>query len=169
MHALDDLDRTASCHRFPAWLFALLLLGCHDAPRENPFDPELTPAVGLSVTLDEGMGRVELEWTRYAGEVAFAEYRVLRETQTVLKNGFPGRYTIKYWSPSRAVAIARGADGERLLSFIAPFSNLYGVFEISPDGEFVWWEEKIFAGELVPPADEEGRYRGGVGTGRQDL
>ena len=465
MHSPDDLDCIPFCRRFPGWLLVLFLVGCHDAPRENPFDPELTPAVELSVALDEGTGRAMLEWTRYAGEVPFAEYRVLRnaakstevdtlvaipevevttfadstlapgtayeyrvavvngrgfeveserqrvdgyalravqllaaesdgiagairlrwsryrdagfeeyrverrvvgtdavvrlatvtaeddtahvdgsavaevdyvyqvavvakgeelwsnpvegrltltgvdvtsaagdagsaslavkwnryagprfaayrverregelaaevvvgrveevettefadaglrgnteyfyrvvvetdrgeemvggemmglfyqrvaewplemeegeyarlyweedrlvalvagsedirllffdregglrEMQTVLKNGFPSgstafKYTIKNWSPSRAVTMARGANSERLLSFVVPSSNLYGVFEISPDGNPVWREEKISIGELVPPADKEGRYRGGwelaVGT-----
>jgi len=37
--------------RFGWYLFGLLLLAsCHDAPRKNPFDPELTPPVELSVT-----------------------------------------------------------------------------------------------------------------------
>ena len=53
-------------------------IGCHDAVRENPFDPALTPAVELTVVLDEGNGTAALNWSEYAGTVAFAEYRVLR-------------------------------------------------------------------------------------------
>jgi hypothetical protein len=56
----------------------LTLTACHDAPRKNPFDPELTPAVELVVALDETAGTATLNWTEYAGEQAFAEYRVLR-------------------------------------------------------------------------------------------
>ena len=43
-------------------LIALLaLLGCsHDAKRENPLDPELTPAVTLAVAMDDSTGTVRL-------------------------------------------------------------------------------------------------------------
>ena len=57
---------------------SLLLSACHDAPRKNPFDPELTPPVELSVALDDTAGTAALTWTPYAGEAEFAEYRVLR-------------------------------------------------------------------------------------------
>jgi len=61
------------------WVALLFYLtGCHDAARENPFDPALTPAVELTVALDELAGTIRLEWTRYAGAGVFAEYRVLR-------------------------------------------------------------------------------------------
>ena len=56
----------------------LLLWACHDAPRKNPFDPELTPPVELNVALDDTAGTAMLTWTKYAGEAEFAEYRVLR-------------------------------------------------------------------------------------------
>ncbi|MBT4502171.1 MAG: hypothetical protein HOC74_30845, partial [Gemmatimonadetes bacterium] len=56
----------------------LALTACHDAPRKNPFDPELTPAVELTVELDEMAGTVMLNWTEYVGEQAFAQYWVLR-------------------------------------------------------------------------------------------
>ena len=62
----------------PASLLILVLAACHDAPRDNPFDPELTPAVELEVALDDTAGTVTLTWTPYEGEQAFAEYRVLR-------------------------------------------------------------------------------------------
>ena len=66
--------------RYPGCVVAVLLLlaACHDAPRKNPFDPELTPAVELTVALDDTAGTATLTWTRYAGETEFAEYRVLR-------------------------------------------------------------------------------------------
>ena len=59
-------------------LIALLaLLGCsHDAKRENPLDPELTPAVTLTAVTDDSTGTVQLSWT--AAEGRFAEYLVLR-------------------------------------------------------------------------------------------
>jgi fibronectin type 3 domain-containing protein len=56
----------------------LLFPGCHDAPRKNPFDPELTPPVELAVALDATAGTATLTWTPYAGDQAFAGYRVLR-------------------------------------------------------------------------------------------
>ena len=60
------------------WLIGLLLAGCHEAVRENPFDPVLTPPVALEVALDETNGTATLSWTEYAGEADFAEYLVLR-------------------------------------------------------------------------------------------
>jgi len=59
-------------------LLGVLLVSCHDAPRENPFDPVLTPGVELQVTLDDTAGIATVNWTRYAGNQSFAEYRVLR-------------------------------------------------------------------------------------------
>jgi len=64
---------------FGWYLFGLLLLtACHDATRKNPFDPQLTPPVELSVALDDTAGTATLTWMPYAGEQPFAEYRVLR-------------------------------------------------------------------------------------------
>ncbi|MBI3242865.1 MAG: fibronectin type III domain-containing protein, partial [Chloroflexi bacterium] len=57
----------------------LALLSCHDAPRTNPFDPALTPAVELQVALDDTAGTATLTWTRYEGQQPFREYRVLRK------------------------------------------------------------------------------------------
>ena len=61
-------------------LFALfpIFAACHDADRTNPFDPQLTPAVDLRIAPDDTAGTVSLTWTRYAGEQAFAKYRILR-------------------------------------------------------------------------------------------
>ena len=56
----------------------LALLSCHDAPRNNPFDPALTPPVELQVALDDTSGTATLTWTPYAGRQPFREYRVLR-------------------------------------------------------------------------------------------
>ncbi len=62
-----------------AWsVLGLSAVACHDAPRKNPFDPVLTPAVNLSVALDDTLGAVTLDWTPYVGEQAFARYLVLR-------------------------------------------------------------------------------------------
>jgi len=75
---LADTPVTPSLHR-AGWLVALLFLAaCHDAPRENPFDPVLTPAVELQVALDDTAGTVTLTWTQYEGQQPFQEYRVLR-------------------------------------------------------------------------------------------
>lgn len=69
---------------YAASLALLFASGCHDAPRKNPFDPALTPAVELAATLDETEGTVALQWTAYAGTASFARYRVLRhQTESV--------------------------------------------------------------------------------------
>ncbi len=60
-------------------VWAVLLPSCHDAPRNNPFDPALTPAVTLAVALDDTAGTATLTWTRYEGQQPFREYRVLRK------------------------------------------------------------------------------------------
>lgn len=55
------------------------LTGCgHDATRENPLDPELTPAVALSVGLDDSSGTATLSWSAYEG-AGFGRYQVLRQ------------------------------------------------------------------------------------------
>ncbi len=59
----------------PIILLAMLglLAGCsHDAQRENPLDPELTPAVILSVSLDDTTATALLSWTPYEGPFDFA-------------------------------------------------------------------------------------------------
>ena len=61
----------------------MVLLGAcsHDAPRQNPLDPELTPAVTLEAVVHDSTGAVTLSWSLYAGEQPFAAYRVERKTQ----------------------------------------------------------------------------------------
>ena len=60
----------------------LLALACsHNAPRDNPLDPKLTPPVELQVALDDTAGTATLTWTRYGGEAEFEEYWVLRKVQ----------------------------------------------------------------------------------------
>jgi len=57
----------------------LLALACgHDAPRDNPLDPQLTPPVELRVALDDTAGTATLTWSRYEGEADFGAYWVLR-------------------------------------------------------------------------------------------
>ena len=46
------------------WAVLLVLASCHDAPRNNPFDPALTPAVELQVALDDTAGTATLNWSR---------------------------------------------------------------------------------------------------------
>ena len=63
----------------------LALASCgHDAKRDNPLDPSLTPAVELAVAFDDTSGAATLTWTRYAGEAPFAAYRVLRRPQQLV-------------------------------------------------------------------------------------
>jgi hypothetical protein len=59
----------------------LLCAACHDAPRNNPFDPALTPAVEVQAALDDTAGAVALTWGRYQGQEPFAGYRVLRKVR----------------------------------------------------------------------------------------
>jgi len=67
-------------------LICVLLVGCHDAPRKNPFDPALTPSVILwYVHVDERVGTVTLAWTRYNGSMEFEAYEILREVREVPK------------------------------------------------------------------------------------
>ncbi|MBI2504929.1 MAG: fibronectin type III domain-containing protein [Candidatus Latescibacteria bacterium] len=56
----------------------VLLASCYDAPRDNPLDPALTPAVELQVALDDTAGTATLTWSQYEGQQPFREYRVLR-------------------------------------------------------------------------------------------
>ena len=64
---------------FSCMLICVLLVGCHDAPRKNPFDPALTPAVELlDVQVDEKAGTAMLTWARYDGEMGFEAYRIQR-------------------------------------------------------------------------------------------
>lgn len=58
--------------------FGLLVACGHDAGRDNPVDPELTPAVGLVAALDDTSGAVTLAWGEYSGRSRFAAYLVLR-------------------------------------------------------------------------------------------
>ncbi|MFH1567628.1 MAG: fibronectin type III domain-containing protein, partial [Gemmatimonadota bacterium] len=60
----------------------LLIAACsHDAPRQNPLDPELTPAVELQAALDDSAGTVTLSWTPYSGPQPFAACYVQRRVQ----------------------------------------------------------------------------------------
>lgn len=64
------------------FLALVVLVGCgHDVARENPLDPSLSTPVQLSLTVRDTLGVVELSWTAYASEPAFARYRVLRSLQ----------------------------------------------------------------------------------------
>lgn len=56
-----------------------LLVACgHETTRENPLDPQLTPAVRLTAELDTQAGAVALSWSQYEGKTAFEVYSVLR-------------------------------------------------------------------------------------------
>ena len=64
------------------WLAGLLLLALacsHDAPRDNPLDPQLTPPVELQVALEDTAGTATLTWSRYEGKAKFGAYWVLRK------------------------------------------------------------------------------------------
>jgi len=67
-------------HTKPVFAALILLAACsHDSKRDNPLDPELTPAVELQIALDDTTGTAMLTWTPYSGAQPFAEYWVLRK------------------------------------------------------------------------------------------
>ena len=68
-------------------LAVVLLLACHDAKRNNPLDPDLTPAVELSAALDSTSGAVTLSWTAYEGQMPFAHYAVQRSIVDRMQRG----------------------------------------------------------------------------------
>lgn len=60
----------------------LALAACHDARRDNPMDPELTPpAAGLQAAVDDSAGVVLLSWEPYVGPMPFDHYLVLRKAR----------------------------------------------------------------------------------------
>ena len=60
-------------------LICMLLVGCYGGDRDNPLDPELTPAVELgAVAVDDSSGTALLRWTEYEGQQPFEAYRILR-------------------------------------------------------------------------------------------
>ncbi|NKB72764.1 MAG: hypothetical protein GKR89_37305 [Candidatus Latescibacteria bacterium] len=67
------------------WILLLTALGaCHETQRDNPLDPELTPAVEIvAARLDTSAGVVLLEWTMYSGRQPFAFYQILRRPQNL--------------------------------------------------------------------------------------
>ena len=71
----------AHATRMSGLLAILLLLNAcaHEARRENPLDPGLTPSVTLSVIADDRLGTAELTWSAYVGQMPFAAYLVLRK------------------------------------------------------------------------------------------
>ena len=60
------------------YIAVLVVMSCHDAKRDNPLDPTLTPAVELTAVLDSTSGAVMLNWTAYEGQMPFAHYAVQR-------------------------------------------------------------------------------------------
>ena len=94
----------------------LLLAACHDTERDNAFDPALTPAVRIEVSLDDTAGTAALTWTRYAGEQPFAEYWVLRnqlestrvETLAAILDVARTSYVDTTLAPNTAYGLSRG-------------------------------------------------------------
>ncbi|MEW6754876.1 MAG: fibronectin type III domain-containing protein [Candidatus Latescibacterota bacterium] len=74
---------------YPGWLrlaAGLLLpavVACHEASRDNPVDPALTPPVDVEVTVDDTAGTATVTWSAYGGSPPFAAYWVLRQPQGV--------------------------------------------------------------------------------------
>ncbi|NKB70759.1 MAG: hypothetical protein GKR89_27125 [Candidatus Latescibacteria bacterium] len=88
-------------------VLCLALAACHDSPRKNPFDPELTPSVqDLRVRVDSLQGHTVLNWPPYAGAQPFAEYRVQRTLQgmsgTILVERIPQQQISTYTDTTTA-------------------------------------------------------------------
>ena len=47
--------------------------------RANPLDPDRTPPVQRTATVDDVTGSVALAWTAYDGDAPFAQYWILRK------------------------------------------------------------------------------------------
>lgn len=73
--------RSFFCRYFWRGAVVFLCASCHDAPRDNPFDPVLTPAVEVQAALDDTAGVATLTWSRYQGQQPFAGYQVLRKVR----------------------------------------------------------------------------------------
>ena len=116
------------------WYIPVLLVlvaACHDAPRKNPFDPELTPAVEIvSAAVDTTTGSVVLEFTGYEGGQPFAGYRVLRKVQ-----GLEDVDTV-------AVIADRAQTTLRDMT-------------IQPDLDYLYWVEVVNQGGFAVPSAQE--------------
>ena len=92
-------------------LACVLLVGCHDTPRKNPFDPALTPAVELlDVQVDEKKGTATLTWTRYDGEMEFEAYRIQRAVSGMADPDTT--FTVSSVSDTTFVDVTRRPDTE---------------------------------------------------------
>lgn len=59
---------------------ALFVTSCsHDASRENPLDPSLTPPVELTATVNDSTGATTLAWTPADSQADFSSYWILRK------------------------------------------------------------------------------------------
>ena len=85
---IDEQEAMNSPQVQCSWLAltALALVSCHSSSRNNPFDPELTPAVAaVTVEVSDSTGVAVLEWSAYEGRTEFAEYLVLRREKTLVE------------------------------------------------------------------------------------
>ena len=121
-------------------LLASRMTACHDAPRDNPLDPELTPPVDLTAVADDTAGTVTLSWSQYAGETAFREYLVLRnvvhstvaETLYVATSVNGTLYTDRRRRPDtayeyRVAAVSQGGLSRGSASVVVPGYSVQGV------------------------------------------
>ncbi|MBI2506177.1 MAG: fibronectin type III domain-containing protein, partial [Candidatus Latescibacteria bacterium] len=119
----------------------MLLLSCHDAPRNNPFDPALTPPVELQVALDDTAGTATLTWSRYAGKQPFEEYRVLRN-------------------------IAERTRVDTLVHLPTVAQTTFVDTTLAPNTPYVYWVEVVNAEGYAAPSEEKGIAGFSVGAVR---
>ena len=123
-------------------LICVLLVGCYDGDRNNPFDPELTPAVELRpVAVDDTSGAALLEWTEYEGRQPFAAYRVLRKE--------------------------RGLEAVDTLGVIEDVRRTaFRDTTLAPDAEYVYWIAVVNQSGFEAPSERsEQSVRSGVDAG----
>lgn len=79
-------DKGRTMRLFSCIPILILMIGCHDVDRNNPFDPVLTAAVEiLDVKVDEEQGTATLVWTEYDGTMAFGAYEIRRTVEGMVE------------------------------------------------------------------------------------
>ncbi len=133
------------------WILLIAALGaCHKTVRDNPLDPELTPAVEIiTATVDADAGQVQLEWTPYNGQQPFAYYQVLRRARDLTAVDTLARIDDRNTLSFTDTTIAPQVD---YVYQVAVF-NLQGFSQRSPAHSAGAFE--VTASALLPPRNND--------------
>lgn len=115
-----------------SWLVltALSLVSCHSSSRDNPFDPELTPAVAeVTVEVSDSTGVANLEWSTYEGRTEFAAYLVLRMEKTLV-------------------------EVDTLTQIAASAETRFTDISIEPGRDYIYWVEVVNAAGFTVASEE---------------